>query len=177
MRYVHLIVCIGLLFLLTGSSLFGQTPSVELAWDPNPPADQVVGYNLYRSERSGSGYVRLNSNLIPTTSYTDSTILAGHTYYYVCTAVNGDDLESGFSNQVPYSVPGGSDVCPGEVNGDGLRNVLDVIVTMNYIVGNLTLEGDDLTAADVNEDGSVNVLDSVLLQNFVVGNVSLPTCQ
>ena len=71
----------------------------------------------------------------------------------------GIDLESGFSNEVPFTVPGDG-ICPGEVNGDGVRNVLDVIVTMNHIVGNLTLEGDDLTAADVNEDGSVNVLDT-----------------
>ena len=177
MRYVHLIVSIGIVFLLAGSPLLGQlSSSVDLEWDSNPPADEVVGYNLYRSEQSGSGYSRLNSSLIPTTSYTDSTILAGHAYFYVCTAVNGDDLESGFSNEVPHNVPGG-DICPGEVNGDGSRNVLDVIVTMNYIVGNLTLEGDGLAAADVNEDGSVNAIDSVLLQNFVIGTVSLPTCQ
>ena len=76
-----------------------------------------------------------------------------------------------------YSTPLASgSVCPGEVNGDGTRNVLDVIVIMNHIVGNLTLEGEDLTAADVNEDGSVNVLDTVLLQNHVVGNVSLSPC-
>ena len=85
------------------------------------------------------------------------------------------DLESGFSNEVPYTVPGES-ICPGEVNGDGVRNVLDVILIMNHIVGNVTLDGDNLLAADVNEDGSVNVLDTVLLQNYVVGNVSLPAC-
>ena len=43
--------------------------------------------------------------LIPTTTYTDDTIEAGQTYYYVCTAVNTSDLESGFSNEVPHTVP------------------------------------------------------------------------
>ena len=172
----HLILIQILILLAFSSMLLGQPAPVDLEWDPNPPADAVVGYNLYRSEQSGSGYVLLNTNLISSSSYTDDTILSGQDYYYVCTAVNGDDLESGFSNEVPFSVPGG-DICPGEVNGDGLRNVLDVIVTMNHIVGNLTLEGDGLAAADVNEDSSVNVLDSVLLQNFVVGNITLPPCQ
>ena len=159
--------------LVLGTPTLGQPLPVELEWDQNSESD-LAGYNIYRSGQSGSGYVRLNGPLITTTSYSDDTIEAGQTYYYVCTAVNDGDLESGFSNEVPYTVPGG--VCPGEVNGDGTRNVLDVIVTMNHIVGNLTLEGDDLTAADVNEDGSVNVLDTVLLQNYVVGNVSLPPC-
>jgi len=172
----HLFLIQVLVFLAFSSMLLGQPDPVDLEWDPNPPADAVVGYNLYRSDQSGSGYVRLNASLIPNTAYSDNTILSGQTYYYVCTAVNGDDLESGFSNEVPFTVPGGA-VCPGEVNGDGTRNVLDVIVTMNYIVGNLTLEGDSLAAADVNQDSFVNVLDSVLLQNVVVGNVTLPPCQ
>ncbi|UCF38608.1 MAG: hypothetical protein JSU96_07160 [Acidobacteriota bacterium] len=154
---------------------FAQTLSVQLEWDSNPLEDQVAGYNLYRSNQSGSSYVRLNVTLIPNTTYTDTTIEAGRTYYYVCTAVNTSDLESGFSNEVPYTVPGGT-ICPGEVNDDTTRNVLDVILIMNHIVGNLTLTGDNQSAADVNLDGSVNVLDTVLLQNHVVGNVTLSPC-
>ena len=91
----------------------GQTTSVQLEWDSNPPEDQVAGYNLYRSYQSGSGYVRLNATLIANTTYTDTTIEAGQTYYYVCTAVNTSDLESGFSNEVPHTVPGGT-ICPGD---------------------------------------------------------------
>jgi hypothetical protein len=155
--------------------MFGQPTPVQLAWDANPPSDQVAGYNMYRSNQSGFGYVRLNATLIPATTYTDDTIVAGQTYYYVCTAVNTSGLESGFSNEVSYSVPGGS-VCPGEVNGDGARNVQDVILLRNHIVGNITLQGDNLAAADVNADGSVNVLDTVLLRNHVVGTVSLDPC-
>jgi fibronectin type 3 domain-containing protein len=153
----------------------GQPNPVQLEWDANPPEDEVAGYNMYRSSQSGFGYVRLNSVLISGTTYSDDTVEAGQTYYYVCTAVNTAELESGFSNEVPHTVPSAT-ICPGEVNGDGTRNVLDVILIMNHIVGNVTLEGDDLLAADVNEDGSVNVLDTVLLQNHVVGNVTLAPC-
>lgn len=173
MRNAHLVSALAV-YCIINALLLAQPVPVELEWDPNTETD-LAGYNIYRSTQSGSGYVRLNGILISSTSYSDDTIAAGQTYYYVCTAVNNADLESGFSNEVPYTVPGDG-VCPGEVNGDGVRNVLDVIVAMNHIVGNLTLEGDDLTAADVNEDGSVNVLDTVLLQNYVVGNVSLPPC-
>jgi hypothetical protein len=173
-RFVHLVPLLVLVYLSSASQLFGQTLSVELEWDANSEPD-LAGYNIYRSDQSGSGYTRLNGALITSTNYSDSTIAAGRTYYYVCTAVNDADLESGFSNEVPYTVPG-EGVCPGEVNGDGSRNVVDVVLIGNHIVGNVTLEGDSLAAADVNEDGSVNVLDSVLLQNYVVGNVTLPAC-
>jgi len=173
-RNVHLVIGIVLATFLSYASLLGQALSVQLEWNPNSEPD-LSGYNIYRSNQSGFGYVRLNATLIPGTTYTDTTIDAGQTYYYVCTAVNASDLESGFSNEVPYTVPGGS-ICPGEVNGDGTRNVLDVILIMNHIVGNVSLQGDDLTAADVNEDSFVNVLDTVLLQNHVVGNTSLAPC-
>ena len=175
-RIVHLVPLLVLVCLITVPQLLlGQPLPVDLEWDPNQEPD-LAGYNVYRSDRSGSGYVRLNGALISGTNYSDPAIVAGRTYYYVCTAVNDADLESGFSNEVPYTVPGG-DICPGEVNGDGNRNVLDVVLIGNHIVGNITLEGDDLAGADVNQDGSVNVLDSVVLQNYVVGNVTLPVCQ
>ena len=173
----HILALLGsVLVILCGATplVLGQPLSVQLEWDANPEPD-IDGYNVYRSLQSGYAYVRLNDVLITNTAYTDATIVAGQTYFYVCTAVNALDLESGFSNEVPYTVPFG-DVCPGEVNGDGARNVLDVILIMNHIVGNITLEGDSLLTSDVNEDSFVNVLDTVLLQNHVVGNISLPLC-
>jgi peptidoglycan hydrolase-like protein with peptidoglycan-binding domain len=55
------------------------------------------GYNIYRAESSSGPWVKINNSLIPSTqtSYTDSAVLAGHTYYYRVTADTG--LESQFS--------------------------------------------------------------------------------
>jgi fibronectin type 3 domain-containing protein len=39
------------------------------------------------------------------TSYTDNNVNAGATYYYVVTAVNADDQESGPSNEVKVKIP------------------------------------------------------------------------
>ena len=95
----------GFLVVLLVSHLLvlGQPLSVQLEWDPNPPSDDIAGYNLYRSNQPGFGFVRLNVTLIPSNIYTDDTIEAGHTYYYVCTAENTSELESGFSNEVLYT--------------------------------------------------------------------------
>ena len=66
---------------------------------------------------------------------------------------------------------GGSDVCSdsillGDLNVDGIVNVLDVITVVNYVIGSLEdLSFDELCAADNNNDGIVNVLDIVAIVN------------
>lgn len=37
-----------IIFLLTCSSLFAEEFTFE--WDPNPPSENVIGYNLYRMD-------------------------------------------------------------------------------------------------------------------------------
>ena len=56
----------------------------------------------------------------------------------------------------------------GDVNGDGVINVVDVISSVNHIIGNSTLEGDSFCAADLNGDGIVNVTDIISLINIIL---------
>ena len=85
----------------TGAQV-GQHP-VALSW--NPSTSQVVGYNVYRGTASGGPYVKLNTSLEVSTSYTDSSTLNGQTYYYVTTAVDASNLESIYSNQAAAVIP------------------------------------------------------------------------
>jgi len=64
-----------------------------------------VGYNVYRGSKSGGPYSKMNSLLDASTSYTDNSVQAGTTYFYVSTAVDGNGMESGFSNQVQAAIP------------------------------------------------------------------------
>jgi hypothetical protein len=65
-----------------------------------------MGYYVYRSTLSGSGYAKLNpASTAPTTTYTDSTVQSGVTYYYVVTAVDSGGNESSFSNQSMAAIP------------------------------------------------------------------------
>jgi fibronectin type 3 domain-containing protein len=43
--------------------------------------------------------------LDPTSSFVDSTVQSGHTYYYAVTVVDSTGLESGYSNQVRAVIP------------------------------------------------------------------------
>lgn len=77
--------------------------SVGLSW--NASTSSVAGYNVYRGTQSGGPYSKLNSSLISGTSYTDSSVQSGATYYYVSTAVNSSNVESAYSNQATAAIP------------------------------------------------------------------------
>ena len=60
----------------------------------------------------------------------------------------------------------GSDECgSGDLNEDGINNVLDVVTLVNCVLG------DDCEACegDMNQDEVLNVLDVVLLVNSILG--------
>ena len=65
----------------------------------------VAGYNVYRSAVSGGPYAIVNSALITTTQFTDPTVQAGGTYYYVVTSVDSTGVNSGYSNEVSATIP------------------------------------------------------------------------
>jgi hypothetical protein len=67
--------------------------SVNLSWDAS--TSQVSGYNIYRSSALHGTYSRINSTLDSGTTFTDSTVASGATYYYDVTSVNSSGEESG----------------------------------------------------------------------------------
>lgn len=75
---------------------------VGLAWSPSPSL--VDGYVVYRSTQTGGPYARLNSFPVGITSFIDTTVLGGHTYFYVVTAVSGS-VESSYTNETVAAIP------------------------------------------------------------------------
>jgi len=82
------------------------THDVILSWTASTTSG-VVGYNVYRGTTSGGeSATPLNSSPINGTTYSDETVQAGQTYYYVVTAVASDDgTQSAYSNQTSSTVP------------------------------------------------------------------------
>jgi hypothetical protein len=82
----------------------GITPvyNVTVSWSAS--TSQVAGYNIYRGI-STSSYAKMNSAVNPSTTFTDTNVTAGQTYYYVATAVNSAGQESPYSTPVQAVVP------------------------------------------------------------------------
>jgi hypothetical protein len=58
---------------------------------------------------------------------------------------------------------GDNDDVQGDINGDGILNILDLVSLVNLI-----LSGEYMYTGDLNEDGVLNILDVVLLANLIL---------
>lgn len=118
-RHSGLLLALGLVVGITSlsgcgvaaQSQNGPSPSaqvtahdVTLSWSPSISVG-VVGYRVYRSTQSGGFYTLLTSTLVPGTSFVDSAVAKGQTYYYVVTAVDAQSRESAFSAEVFATIP------------------------------------------------------------------------
>jgi hypothetical protein len=61
--------------------------TVRLAWEAVPDAD-LAGYFVYRSSTAGRGHTRLTAAPQGATTYLDTDVRPGQTYFYVVTAVD-----------------------------------------------------------------------------------------
>ena len=83
------------------ASAWGQ--GVTLAWNPSTDPT-VTGYKLYYG-----GATQSYTNMVAVGSTTNATIsglLPGGEYFFAATAIDGVGLESAFSNEISYQVPG-----------------------------------------------------------------------
>jgi hypothetical protein len=87
-----------------------------LAWDQNPESD-IAGYKLYYGT-SSSNYAS-SKDMGKTTICTITGLDEGKTYYFAATAYDGSNNESGYSNQISYTVP------YSDTDGDGVPDDQD----------------------------------------------------
>ncbi len=78
------------------------TQSVSLSWSPS--TSTVAGYLVFRSRTTGGPYTALTASPITATTYTDSSVHANTTYYYVTAAVTTAGVQSAYSNQATAAV-------------------------------------------------------------------------
>jgi hypothetical protein len=87
-----------------GGGSSGVQHSVSLSWTASTSSN-ISGYKVYRGTASGGPYTLLDASLITGTSYVDTSISAGQTYFYCTTAVDANNVESGDSNEAVAVVP------------------------------------------------------------------------
>ena len=76
--------------------------TVTLAWTASVSTG-VTSYNVYVSSVSGGPYTAIGSST--TLQFDDLNAVSGVTYFYVVTAVDPINGESGYSNEVSVTIP------------------------------------------------------------------------
>ena len=96
------------------------------------------------------------------------TPTADGTYSISVVAVDGNGNKA---ESVKTFVVGSAPVesIKGDVNHDGIVNVVDATLVQKYVVSLVEFDSETLKVADVNGDGEVNVVDSTLIQKMVLG--------
>jgi hypothetical protein len=71
---------------------------LKINWDATSDED-IAGFNIYRSTSSGEGYTKIASVGSSESSFTDSDLEDGKTYYYVITAYDSSESETSDSTE------------------------------------------------------------------------------
>ena len=82
----------------TGLTVVPGVGRIFLTWNENKEND-LAGYYVYRSKKSGRDYVRLTEKPINRTTYSDESAKPQVAYYYVVSAVDRSGNESAFSKE------------------------------------------------------------------------------
>jgi hypothetical protein len=88
---------------LSGTGAAPVSHTVTLSWTPS--SSTFSGFNIYRGTTSGGPYTRVDTSMISTTSYVDSGVSSGQTYYYVATELDSTGAESAYSSEVSATIP------------------------------------------------------------------------
>jgi hypothetical protein len=80
---------------------------ISFSWDTNTDPD-LEGYRLYYGTSSGTYQYNVDTGNVTTFTLSDPNLTAGQTYYFALKVYNTSSQESSFSNEVVYTIPGGT---------------------------------------------------------------------
>jgi hypothetical protein len=131
------------------------------------------GYNVLRSQTPGTE-IALSPALVPGTSFVDTSVVAGQTYYYVVTTMNSASITSVFSNEVQAVIPVDISftpvrIKPGTAYTDSQGNLWSVDTT--YCVG-----GSTFTTPHAIAGALPSLADGALYQTERYDNPGVTTC-
>jgi fibronectin type 3 domain-containing protein len=89
----------------TPAAIPAVKPHVTLRWKPS--SSNVVGYYVYRADKSGGPYTKITRLWVAGTQYVDQDVTRGRTYFYVVTSVDPRGVEGRRSGEIRATVPQG----------------------------------------------------------------------
>jgi len=80
-----------------------------------------------------------------------------------------NEIDTEWMLWVLEELTGSSQGIVGDLNNDGMVNILDIIQTVNIILGSNTNPTNyEIWAADLNQDNNIDILDIVLITNLIL---------
>ncbi|OIQ88781.1 amylopullulanase precursor [mine drainage metagenome] len=141
----------------TGLQATGGNGSVSLSWGSSSGA---TGYNLYRSTTSGGeGGTPYQSGLTGT-SFTDSSVANGTTYYYTVAAANANGTSSQSSEVSATPSAGGTGGVPIQINCGSGSAVSPFVADTDFSAGN-----EFSSTASINTSGVTNAAPASVYQS------------
>ena len=119
-----------------------------IIYDPGSPGGVQGGdtYDLYFLPNDGSPYPR------------DFIIDQDGIIQYA-----NNEIDTDWMISIIEDLMGISNIVLGDINFDGIINVLDIVVLVNIVLGiNQNIDDDTSYAADLNQDSFIDILDVVL---------------
>ena len=158
------------------------TSGYLLDWSAFTPPVDITQYALQRcvdfdGDSDGDGELEYDvcNMIIPPnsfyldTNYSDSyTLDDGAFLKYTLYVHYPNNNYWGSAQGYYYYEPDSCDLSSGDVNEDGILNVIDIVNLVNYILGSGSLTDCQLEAADMNSDSIINVIDIVNLVNIIL---------
>ena len=134
--------------------------------DPYGPDSWVWIYNTNISSQMQSGAFRMQNGNTFITEAEDARILevtySGYIEYDYSWPGNTTMIARAMKYPLDFF---DSQYTTGDVNGDETIDILDVVISVNIVLGST----ESNPAADINGDGIINVLDIILLINIILG--------
>ena len=147
----------------------------------NPSTDP---WNVEVSNNSGQSWVSLENTTLSNASwkrkrfvlseYVELTnemqlkFIAEDTYNDGDNGSGGSLVEAAVDDVFLQAISGYGCDSSGDLNQDGVINVLDIVLIVNIILDNPNPSGDEYCYADLNSDNIINVLDIVLVVNLIL---------
>ena len=167
-----------------------QSVRIEIAEDDNSKPGEVISSEIISLDPSDSGgkwySISLLDDCVKTEASTYYWIVllplegtnatwvysAEDTFRYSVTEDGGenwDEMQVGYAGSA--AVTAEQIYIPpfdgGDVNGDFIVNILDVVMVVQFILGNTEFNEDQIAASDITQDGGVNILDVIAMMNII----------
>ena len=139
-----------------------------LALSTDTPSSMVVVSTTVGGRVTGGGAYDLGAT-VTLTAFPEDGYLFDH---WEITGVEG--LETVYDTTLQFSMPGASvtvtavfvaDNLPGDLNGDGVVDALDLVRLKKYLLGEDVVL---CTSGDLNADGAINALDLIRLKKYLL---------